>query len=255
MGFKVRKDEPVGVRVYIPSSELGAILTDELRRSMADQYPEVELIAKPINQQDWEVAWRDFFGVVDYGGRVLIVPSWIEHEPEPHQLVIKLDPGQAFGTGHHETTRMCLGALEQLVTADCRVLDVGTGSGVLAIAAVLLGAGSVTGIDIDRVAVDVARENCTVNGVIERVGLAAGTLDASHAGRYDLVVSNISTDANIGLAAAFGSVVAPGGQLVLSGILGRDAQQVVGAMVAVGFELVALRYDADWCLIHLLRPE
>ena len=131
LGFKVRGGEPVLIRAYLPSSELGAVLTEDLRRAM-EAHPAVQLTAKPIYEQDWAVSWREFFGVVDTGDRVVIVPSWLEHQVLPGQIAIRLDPGQAFGTGHHETTRLCLSAMDELVSPGMAVLDVGTGSGVLA---------------------------------------------------------------------------------------------------------------------------
>jgi ribosomal protein L11 methyltransferase len=121
MGYRVREAEPVLVRAYLPGSELGAVLTDDLRRTMA-AFPAVELTAKPIYEQDWAVSWREFFGVVDTG-KVVIIPSWIEHEVGEGQIPILLDPGRAFGTGHHETTRLCLQALAE-AGYSCNVLGV-----------------------------------------------------------------------------------------------------------------------------------
>jgi len=189
-GFRVKGNEPVLVRAYVPSSELGAVLVSDLRTAL-EPFSSVELIAKPIYEQDWAVSWREFFGVVDTGGRVVIVPSWLEHEALPWQLIIKLDPGQAFGTGHHETTRLCLRALEQAVVPGHSVLDVGTGSGVLSIAAALLGADRVTGIDIDPIAAEVAATNVAENAVGQLVAISAGTLDGGQA-RHDIIVANIS---------------------------------------------------------------
>lgn len=251
-GFRVRGGEPVLVRAYLPSSELGAVLTEDLRRSM-EAYPAVQLTARPIYEQDWAVSWREFFGVVDTGGRAVIVPSWVEHEVRPGQVAIRLDPGQAFGTGHHETTRLCLAALDTLARPGITMLDVGTGSGVLSIAAVKLGVPRVVAIDIDPIAAEIARRNCDENAIGEEVAISAGVLTTSHEGRYELVVSNISTDANIGLAASFGTVVQPAGDLVLSGILAPDARRVIGAMQPHGFELVAMSHERDWCLIHLRK--
>lgn len=257
MGFRVRGGEPVLVRAYLPSSELGAVLTEDLRTAM-EAFPAVELTAKPIYEEDWAVSWREFFGVVDTGGKAVIVPTWIEHEVGPGQVAIRLDPGQAFGTGHHETTRLCLQALDELVTPGITVLDVGTGSGVLSIAAILLGAASVRSIDIDPIAAEVARANCDANGIGAEVHISAGTLTPDHDGRYQLVVSNISTNANVGLARAFGAVVSDGGRLVLSGILAPDARQVARAMAVEGFSLQAMRHERDWCLLELqkgVRPQ
>jgi ribosomal protein L11 methyltransferase len=207
-GFRVRENEPVLVRVYLPASELGAVLTEDLRRAM-EAFPQVELIAKPLYEQDWAVSWREFFGVVDHGGRTLIVPSWIDHEPRPDQLVIRLDPGRRSAPVTTKP-RALLAALEEHVTPGMEVLDVGTGSGVLAIAAVLLGAGHGHAIDIDPIATEVATANCETNGVLPKVAIRAGVLGADHGHEYGLVIANISTDANLGLAGVFPAVVAPG---------------------------------------------
>jgi len=252
MGFRVRSGESLLVRVYLPSSELGAVLTEDLRRAM-EAFPAVELVAKPIYEQDWAVSWREFFGVVETGGRLVIVPSWIDHEPRLGQIPIRLDPGQAFGTGHHETTRLCLAALEDTVRPGMEVLDVGTGSGILAIAAIKLGASSVEALDIDPIAVEVARANCDANGVAAAVSITAGQLTAGHPGRYDLAVSNISTPANTALAPVFGVVVKPGGALILSGILEPDAEAVTAAMSQAGFSQTGRRLERDWCAIELRR--
>ena len=252
-GFRVRRNDPVLIRCYVPASELGAVLTEDLRRAMQTAFPSVELTAKPLYEEDWAVSWRQFFGVVDFGGRIIIVPSWVEHETAPHQLPIKLDPGQAFGTGHHETTRLCLAALEEHITAGIDVLDVGTGSGVLSIAAILLGAAKVTAIDIDPIAVEIARRNCDENAVSESVSISAGVLTPEHPDRYGLVVSNISTAANTALASAFSTVLRPGGRLILSCILGEDAESVCEAMEKNGFARTAIHHERDWCCIQLLR--
>jgi ribosomal protein L11 methyltransferase len=251
-GFRVRGGEPVLIRAYLPSSELGAVLTEQLRERMQAAFPQVELTARPLYEQDWAVSWREFFGVVDYGGRVVIVPTWIEHEPAAGQLAIRLDPGQAFGTGHHETTRLCLAALERLVVPGDTVLDVGTGSGVLAIAAALLGAGHVDALDIDPVAAEVAQANIAANGVADRVTVRPGTLAAEAATPHTVVVANISTEANIGLAEAFRRAVAPGGRLILSGVLAADAGRVTAAMAAAGFGRHRVSVERDWCLLEFV---
>lgn len=252
-GYRVREGEPVSLSIYLPVSELGAVVADDLRHAL-HAFPGVEIIAKPIQQQDWSVSWREFFGVVDTGGRVIVVPTWIQHEAAPGQMVIRLDPGQAFGTGHHETTRLCMRALEDAVTPGCSVLDVGTGSGILAIGAVLLGAGPVLGIDVDPIATRVAMENLTENGMAGRIEVLTGVLAADHAAQYDVVVANINRDANLGLADTFAHVVKAGGVLLLSGILAEDAAKVRAAMEAKGFVLAQMRHERDWCLLGFARP-
>lgn len=251
-GFRVRGGEPVLIRAYLPSSELGAVLVDDLRRAM-EAFPSVEVTARPIYQEDWEVSWREFFGVVETGGRVVVVPSWVEHTPKPGEIVVQLDPGQAFGTGHHETTRLCLGFLDGLVRAGSTVLDIGTGSGILAIAAVKLGAAQVDAVDIDPIAAEVAARNCAANGVADRVAVRAGRVEPETVGSYDLVVANISPDANIGLAPVFERAVRPGGDLLLSGVLEPDIPRVRAAVEPRGFAHVETRLERDWAAIQLRR--
>lgn len=252
MGFRVRGGEPILVRAYLPSSELGAVLVNDLRIAM-EAYPSVQLTAKPIYEQDWAVSWREFFGVVETGGRIVIIPTWIEHEVKPGQIPVRLDPGQAFGTGHHETTRLCLAAMDGLAKPGVTMLDVGTGSGVLSIAAAKLGVERVVAIDIDPIAAEIARRNCDSNSVSEGIDISAGVLTPEHTGRYELVVSNISTPANTALAESFGTVVRPAGDLILSGILSVDAPKVVAAMEDFGFVQVSLAEERDWCCIHLRK--
>ena len=253
MGFRVREGEPVFVRAYVPASELGAVLTEQLRRGMQAAFPAVELTAKPLYEEDWAVSWREFFGPVDYGGRLVIVPSWVDHQVAAGQQTIRLDPGQAFGTGHHETTRLCLAALERQIRPAAQVLDVGTGSGVLAIASVLLGAAHVTAIDVDPVAIRVAEENCKANGVHDRIGLVQGTLERDHERRYDLVVANISTPANLALLPVFPGVLEPGGTLLLSGILAADAARFRETAPALRLNLLEVTVERDWCLLVFVR--
>lgn len=252
MGFRIRAGEPVLVRAYLPSSELGAVLTEDLRRSLEGS-PAIELVARPLYEQDWAVSWREFFGAVETGGRMVIVPSWVEHEAQPGQIVLRLDPGQAFGTGHHETTRLCLRALDRLVEPGMAVLDVGTGSGILAIAAVKLGGESVDAVDVDPIAVEVAGRNCRENGVAEQVWLRTGVLDPERASRYDLAVANISTQANVPLARSFARVVKPGGALLLSGSLAEDAPKLQAAMEAEGFRFADMGIERDWCALEFVR--
>ena len=170
-GYAVRIGEPIAMRAYLPASELGAVLTQRLREALA-AYPDVELTARPLYEQDWAVSWREFFGPV-LVGRIAIVPTWVEYEASPGEVLIRIDPGQAFGTGHHETTRLCLAALDEAVRPGTRVLEVGAGSGILSIAAARLGAAQVEAFEIDPIAADVARANCEANGVADRVTITS----------------------------------------------------------------------------------
>lgn len=249
-GYAVRTGEPVALRVYLPASELGAVLTQQLREALAG-YPEVELTARPLYEQDWAVSWREFFGPVE-AGRIAIVPSWVEYEAAPGQLIVRLDPGQAFGTGHHETTRLCLAALDEAVRPGAHVLDVGAGSGILSIAAVKLGAGRVDTFEIDPIAADVARANCEANSAAERVTVHGG-FPGEGVPAADLAVANVSARADIELAGALAASLRPSGRLIASGFLTSDRDDVVAAFSEHGLSLTGEREERDWALLELAK--
>lgn len=251
-GFRVRTGEPVMVHAYVPSTELGALLIDDLRKRLAS-YPEVELTARPVYEEDWAVSWREFFGVVQTGGRVVVVPSWIEHDELPGQVIVRVDPGRAFGTGHHETTRLCLLALDEHVKQGMSFLDVGTGSGILSMAALALGARVGLALDIDPSAVEVARENLRAAGLEGRVEVRQATLEPGHGSEYECVTANIFADPIIEMAGPLAAALAPGGILIASGILGADGSRVAGALATEGLTLQAVRYQGDWCALEMTR--
>lgn len=249
-GYAVRSAEPVALRVYLPASELGAVLTQRLREELV-AYPEVELTARPLYEQDWAVSWREFFGPVE-AGRIAIVPSWVDYETAPGQLIVRLDPGQAFGTGHHETTRLCLAALDETVQPGTHVLDVGAGSGILSIAAVKLGANRVDAFEIDPIAADVARANCEANGAGDHVALHAG-FPGPNVPAADLAVANVSARADIELAEALARALKPTGRLIASGFLTTDRDDVLAAFAEHGLTLTGEREEHDWALLELAR--
>ena len=247
-GFALREGEPVALRVYLPASELGAVLTQQLRDALA-AFPEVELTARPLYEEDWSVSWREFVGPV-VAGRIAIVPSWVEYEAAPGQLIVRLDPGQAFGTGHHETTRLCLAALDRTVQPDMHVLDVGCGSGILSIAAVKLGAARVDAFEIDPIAADVARANCGENGVAERVTVHGG-FPGEGLEPADIAVANVSARADIELAGALTASLKPSGRLIASGFLTSDRDNVLAAFAEHGLKPTGEREEHEWALLEL----
>ncbi|MXX19928.1 MAG: 50S ribosomal protein L11 methyltransferase [Dehalococcoidia bacterium] len=249
-GYAVRGGEPVALRVYLPASELGAVLTQRLREELAE-FPEVELTARPLYEQDWAVSWREFFGPVE-AGRISIVPSWVEYEAAPGQLIVRLDPGQAFGTGHHETTRLCLAALDETVQPGAHVLDIGAGSGILSIAAVKLGASRVDAFEIDPIAADVARANCEANDAGNHVTIRGG-FPSEGVPPADLAVANVSARADIELAEALAGALKPTGRLIASGFLTTDRDDVLDAFAEHGLTLTGEREERDWALLELAR--
>jgi ribosomal protein L11 methyltransferase len=223
---------------------------DEALAAAAEQGGELGAIA----DQDWGEAWKRGLGPLTVG-RVHVRPSWIEAPAPAGSAEVVLDPGMAFGTGTHATTALCLGALSELVTArpGLSVLDVGTGSGLLAIAARKLGAGLTVGVDNDPVAVRVARENAERNAV----DVALSETPAGEVrGTFDLVLANILANTLVELAPALEARLAPGGVVLLSGILAPQAEEVRRAYVALGLRPLAGadRTEGEWVLLALEKP-
>lgn len=196
----------------------------------------------------WRDGWRAYFKPLRVGERLVIKPSWEAFTPGPDDLVLTLDPGQAFGTGTHESTQLLLRELPGCTPAGARVLDIGTGSGILAIAAIMFGAAHADAIDTDPLAVTATQENAAVNGVSEKVSASATPVDAVGA-LYPLVLANIEARVLVPLAAAVAARVAPGGKLLLSGLLHADAERVRAAYPA--FRELKRPTSGDWCALVL----
>lgn len=207
-----------------------------------------------LEPADWAEAWKAFFPPQHIGEHTVIVPTWQPYDPAPGEVIIQLDPGMAFGTGLHATTRLCLLAIERYLPPGARVLDVGTGSGILAIAAALQGAATVEAIDVDPVSVRVAADNAALNAVSDRVHVSLGTVGGrGHhdvprhtATGYDLVLANILAEVIIDLANGLVAAVRPGGLLVSSGIIASKAAAVATALEGVGLRDVAREEEGDW---------
>jgi ribosomal protein L11 methyltransferase len=182
------------------------------------------LVEQELADQDWERSWLDRFQPMRFGEHLWVCPAGQRPAPEPGQVLVDLDPGLAFGTGTHPTTALCLEWLDRHPPIDCRVLDFGCGSGILAIAALKLGAAAVSAVDIDPQALWATRENAGRNGVVER--LAAGLPADVQGQRFEVVLANILANPLIELAPLLADLLEPGGRLVLSGILSEQAQRV-----------------------------
>ncbi len=191
----------------------------------------------------WRHRWKEFFKPTRIGERLVIRPSWEELEPRAGDVVLTLDPGQAFGTGTHESTRLVLAELEARVKGGERVLDVGCGSGILSVAALLLGAESAVAVDVEDEAVAVTNENAEKNGVRARVSASTTPIDRVE-GRYDLVLANIESRVLLPIAAELIARVQPGGTLILSGLLATEEEEIRAAYGALSFERT--RAERDW---------
>ncbi|MBI2863263.1 MAG: 50S ribosomal protein L11 methyltransferase [Chloroflexi bacterium] len=255
--YVVNLDKPVTVRTYVRCNAGASRRRKQIERGLWHLRairPMGEMEVREVAEEDWANAWKAHFDVHRVGGRIVIKPSWREYEPEPEDIVVELDPGMAFGTGLHPTTRLCLGELEKRLTPGSTVLDLGTGSGILAIAAAKLGAQAVTALDLDEVAVKVARDNVGANGVGSLVIVSKGTLKAREpglgspfgAGTFDVVVANILANVIVELAGALAIVLKPGGALIASGIIEEHASEARLAIERANLVIIADRVEGDW---------
>ncbi len=254
------------VKTYLKPGPRGAEIQRRIEEGLwrlSLLYPIPEPTVRVLREEDWSQAWKRFYHPIRVGKRVVLKPSWERFQAQPGDLIIQLDPGMAFGTGLHPTTRLCVAALEDWVRPGTGVLDVGTGSGVLAIVAAKLGARPVLATDIDPIAVAAAQENIRRNELAlgEEAGLQVrqGSVPPGMAGRFQLVVANILAEVIVDLldgsygGPSLAEPLAPGGHLILPGILAEKAPLVLEATERCGLALVERRQEEDWVALVLVK--
>ncbi|MBR4861104.1 MAG: 50S ribosomal protein L11 methyltransferase [Firmicutes bacterium] len=201
------------------------------------------------DDSEWKDNWKEFFKPKKVGKRIVVKPTWYDYEKEEGDLVIEIDPGMAFGTGTHETTSLCLRLMEDYMADGDKVLDVGCGSGILAIAGALLGSPEVLGVEIDPVAVEIAQENLELNGVTDVARAQYGDLTKGIDFKAEIVVANLMADLVMMLSADVAKHILPGGKYISSGILVEKRDQVAAVIRDCGFDIVEIREDGMWCAI------
>ncbi len=254
-------DEVTKLTAYFPwEADLHSVKRDflDFLPLLAESFgaePGTFLSAAEITDFGWAEKWKENFKPSRIGKRITVKPSWEPYSPSPEEVVVTIDPGQAFGTGTHETTQMCLQFLEEAfdgTPTPRRVLDVGTGTGILGIAAALLGAPLTLGIDVDPLGVEVAGENARVNGVEDRFHAATTPLSCVE-GRYDLILANVLAEILSDLKQEIADRLEPGGKLILSGIISEKGDWVAKEYEAAGFRLAGRKEDGQWTALLLRR--
>ncbi|MGB5946095.1 50S ribosomal protein L11 methyltransferase [Paenisporosarcina sp.] len=250
------------LKAYLPVTSFLGETVEEVKLAIKNlsnygiNVGENEIAISEVNEEDWATAWKKYYHPVKISERFTIVPTWETYEPvSTDELIIELDPGMAFGTGTHPTTVMCLQALEKTVKSDDYVTDVGTGSGVLAIGAALLGAKHVHALDLDEVAVRSAEINVQLNKVQHIANVVHGNLLDSVEQQSDIVVANILAEIIMSFTNDAFQVVKEGGMFITSGIIGAKKEDVKQSLEAAGFIIVEVMMMEDWVTIISKKPE
>lgn len=249
-------DEGVAVKAYLPVNSFLQETVDDITAAVKNlsayqiDTGKLHVSVSEVHEEDWATAWKQYYNPVKISEKFTIVPTWEEYEPfSTDELIIELDPGMAFGTGTHPTTVMCLQALERFVKPNHHVVDVGTGSGVLAIGAALLGASRVTALDLDEVAVSAARQNVALNHAENIVSVSKNNLIDGIDDQPDVVVSNILAEVIISFTGDVASILRPGGFFIASGIIGQKKDEVRKAMTDAGLFIEETVVMEDWVCI------
>lgn len=234
------------IKCYLTDDEDGLAVLRRINAAYDD------VTTSYVEDSDWENNWREYYKPIEVGEKLVVVPEW-EEAPQDGRLPLRLDPGLIFGTGSHATTRMCLAALEEFSKPGVRVLDLGCGSGILGIGALILGCDSCLGVDIDPKAPDVVMSNAALNGIgADKMTAWAGdiiadaSLRARIGGWYQLVLANIVADVIIPLSAVVRQFMAPGAVFICSGIIEHRWPETEAALISNGFEILDHKSEEEW---------
>lgn len=243
----VNKDRTHSViHMYIAESDNAVEAVSYLRERFSACGIENEINCVLVDDTDWNENWKKYFKAFEVGEHLAVCPSWEQYDNRENRTVISLDPGAAFGTGTHATTSLCLEVLENNVTESTTVLDIGTGSGILAIAANLLGAKSAIGVDIDAQSVKTAVQNAEINGVSDKTEFTVGDLADKISGKYDIVCANIVADVVMRLFDNVADYMKDGGILIVSGIIDIRADEVEKSATEHGFKIEKSLTREEW---------
>ncbi|MDE7348310.1 MAG: 50S ribosomal protein L11 methyltransferase [Clostridia bacterium] len=247
----IKDDGKAQVKGYFPVDGFETVkqLIDEkiefLKANCPFDLGSLDISKTVVDDNDWVESWKENYKPI-HAGRVTIVPEWIDYAPQEGEYIVKIDPGMAFGTGEHESTKMCLELLQALGVEDKSVIDIGTGSGILALASAKLGAKFVEAYDIDDNAVKSAKSNAALNGLTDKLKVDNANLLDKTSGKFDIVLANITADVLITLSATLGDYMKKDGVIIISGIILKREDDVKTAFVNAGFEMLERMNMGEW---------
>lgn len=246
------KDRTVSfIHIYISECDNALESLEFLKERFTAENIEFQIDNKGVNDKDWNENWKKYFHTSEIGEKLVIVPSWETYENKDGRVVLNIDPGAAFGTGTHATTSLCLSLLENYITDSTKVLDIGTGSGILSIAAVLLGAKNAIGVDIDAQSVKTAKENAEINNITDKCEFIVGDLADKISGKYNVICANIVADVIIKLFENVEQFLEKDAVFIISGIIDIRKDDVLAAANEKGFTVLKECYKDNWCAFVL----
>ncbi len=234
------------IHIYISEEDNASEAAEYLKELLTASAVPFELVSEEVNDSSWADGWKKYFKCTEIGEKLVIRPSWEKYENLSGRKVLSIDPGAAFGTGTHATTSLCLQILENYITDESTVLDIGCGSGILSIAGVLLGAKSAVGVDIDAQSVKVAKENAEINNVTDKTEYLVGDLADKIKGKFSVVCANIVADVIIKLLENVADFMEDDAVLITSGIIDIRKEDVVNGFKRVGFRIVEEHTKENW---------
>ncbi len=241
------------IHIYISECDNAMEAVEFLKERFRAANIDFTVNAIGVNDADWNENWKKYFHVSEIGEKLVIVPSWEEYENKNNRTVLNIDPGAAFGTGTHATTSLCLTLLEKHINNGVKMLDIGTGSGILAIASTLLGAESAIGVDIDAQSVKTAKENAEINNVENKCEFIVGDLADKISGKFNVICANIVADVIIKLFDNVADFMEDDAVLIISGIIDLRKDDVLNSAAAHGFKIVEENYKDNWCAFTLAK--
>ena len=241
------------IHIYISECDNAAEALEFLKERLNAEKIPFEVGNTQVEDTDWNENWKKYFHPIEIGEKLAVVPSWEKYDNKDNRTILSIDPGAAFGTGTHATTSLCLELLQRFVDENTDMLDIGCGSGILALASVLLGSKTAFGVDIDAQSVKTAKENAEINGISHKATFALGDLTEVVSGKYRVICANIVADVIIRLLPNVGEFMTEDGVLIVSGIIDIRKDDVLKAVYDNGFKIADQKYKENWCAFVLTK--